>query len=229
MYLAVAHCWSTRYRFSLYAYGEMHVTSILAGIYNATTPLMTLLVVLLVLPEERPTRGRLMGLGTGFAGVLVVLGIWQGLGGKELLGNLACLAAASCYGLGYPYIRKYLSGRTESSVVLSTVQLLCGTVELAIVTPLFTAIPTSMSAQVMGSVLALGVLGTGLGYILNYSLIRDAGATVASTVTYVVPLFSTLVGVVILGEPLSWNQPVGGSIVLCGVIISQMPRLKIRH
>ncbi len=207
--------------FSLFAYGEMHVTSVLAGIWNATTPLVTLLVVLLTLPEERPTRERFAGLVLGFVGVLVVLGVWRGLGAHALLGNLACFVASACYGLGYPYIRKHLSGRPESIIALSAAQLLCSTVELAIVTPLFTAVPTTLPLRVVASVVALGALGTGVAYVLNYGLLRDAGATVASTVTYVIPLFSTVVGVLILHEQLTWNEPVGALVVILGVAVSQ--------
>ena len=98
LHLAVASLLANVLPFTLFAYGEQHVTSVLAGIWNATTPLMTLLVVLAALPEERPSWQRLAGLGVGFAGVLVVLGAWRGVGTDELLGNLACLGAAACYG-----------------------------------------------------------------------------------------------------------------------------------
>jgi drug/metabolite transporter (DMT)-like permease len=206
--------------FSLYAYGETTVTSVLAGIWNATTPLLTLVVVLAVLPEEQPTRSRITGLAIGFAGVLMVLGFWSGLGGAALLGNLACLAAACCYGLGYPYSRRVLAGRSESTLALAAGQLLCGTIELGIVTP-FTTRPTGMPLRVVFSILALGALGTGIAYVLNYTLVRDVGATITSTVTYVIPLFSTVAGVVFLGEHLSWNQPIGALIVILGVAVSQ--------
>ncbi len=207
--------------FSLYAYGETRVTSVLAGIWNATTPLLTLAVVLVALPEEKPTRSRIAGLAVGFLGVLAVLGIWNGLGGAALLGNLACLAAACCYGLGYPYSRRVLTGRTESTLALAAGQLLCGTVELGIVAPFITRAPASMPLRVVLSILALGALGTGIAYVLNYSLVRDAGATITSTVTYVIPLFSTVAGMVFLGEPLSWNQPIGAVIVVLGVAVTQ--------
>jgi len=207
--------------FALYAWAETHVTSVLAGIWNATTPLLTLLVVLAVLPEEHPTRSRLAGLGIGFAGVLVVLGIWQGLGGSALLGNLACLGAATCYGLGFPFSRRMLRGRTESMLSLAAAQLLCGTVELALVTPFVTHSPATLPPKVILSILALGGLGTGIAYVLNFSLIRDAGATVASTVTYVIPLFSTVAGAVFLREGLSWNEPIGALVVVFGVALAQ--------
>ena len=70
-------------------------------------------------------------------------------------------------------------------------------------------------------ILVLGALGTGMAYILNYGLIREAGATAASTVGYLVPLFATVAGVLVLGEPLAWYEPVGAVIVILGVAISQ--------
>jgi len=162
-----------------------------------------------------------MGLAVGFLGVLVVLGAWQGFGGHDLPGNLACLGGAISYGIGFPYTRKYLAGRPESVVVLATGQVLCGTLWIALVTPIIAGVPALPPAHVVASVAALGVLGTGIAYILNYGLIRDAGATIASTVTYVIPLFSTLEGVILLGEPLTWYEPVGAVIVILGVAISQ--------
>jgi len=220
--LAVAALLLNVLPFSLFAYGETRVTSVLAGIWNATTPLLTLAVALLTLPEERPSRERVVGLAVGFAGVLVVLGAWQGLGGRVVLGNLACFGAACCYGLGFPYTRKRLADRPESTLALAAAQLLCGAAELAIVTPVLAAAPIALpSARAFVSVVALGVLGTGLAYVLNYGLIRDAGATVASTVAYAIPLFSTLAGVLVLGEPLTWNQPAGALVVVLGVVVSQ--------
>ena len=111
------------------------MSSITAGIWNATTPLLTLLVALAMLPEERLTRARVLGLGVGFAGVVVLLGPWAGLGGGALLGNLAILAAAACYGIAFPYTRLYLTGRRESVVSLSTAQLLVATAQMLVILP----------------------------------------------------------------------------------------------
>jgi drug/metabolite transporter (DMT)-like permease len=88
--------------FTLFGYGEQRVSSIVAGIWNATTPLMVLLVSLAFLPAERPTGRRVAGLGVGFVGVLTVLGVWHGIGGGELVGQLMCAAAAVCYGFAIP-------------------------------------------------------------------------------------------------------------------------------
>jgi drug/metabolite transporter (DMT)-like permease len=197
------------------------VTSVVAGIWNATTPLLTLLVTMAALREERPSRERILGLGIGFAGVLVLLGFWQRGGRGALAGDLACLGAAACYALGFAYVRRHLTGRPESAVALSAAQVLCGTVMVALVTPLLSTLPEAPPLSVVLSLAALGILGTGLAYVLNYGVIRAAGPTVASTVTYLIPLFSTAAGVLFLGEHIGWKEPIGGLVVILGVAVAQ--------
>lgn len=207
--------------FTLFAYGETKISSVLAGIWNATTPLMTLLVVLVALQEERPTRERALGLGLGFLGVLCLLGPWAGLGGGALRGDLACLGAAALYGVAFVYIRRFLTPLRLSGVTLALGQLICATVELAVVVPFVGHRQGPVTAVVVLSLVGLGALGTGLAYVLSYRLIAVAGATTASTVTYVIPLFATVLGIAVLGEGLSWNEPLGAAIVLAGVAVSQ--------
>jgi drug/metabolite transporter (DMT)-like permease len=207
--------------FVLFAYGEQHVSSIVAGLWNATVPLLVLGVALAALPDERPTRERVAGLAIGFVGVALLLAPWHGLGGDELLGHLACLGAAACYAVGLPLTRRTLAGRPESGVALAAAQLLCATAMLAVVAPLSPGPALDLPLAAIGSLLALGVLGSGVAYILNYAIVRAAGATTASTVTYVIPLFSTGLGVLVLGEALGWNEPVGALVVLAGIAVSQ--------
>jgi drug/metabolite transporter (DMT)-like permease len=207
--------------FTLFAYGEQHVSSVLAGIWNATVPLFTLPVAVLLLADEHAGARRLAGLAIGFAGVLTVLGVWRGVGTTSLGGNLLCLAAAASYGLGFPYTRRYLAHRREGPLALATAQLICATVEIAVLTVLFTSPPHALAAKHVLSILALGAIGTGLTFMLNYSLIRDVGATVTSTVAYVMPIVSTVLGVVALGEPLRWYQPVGAVVIVAGAALAQ--------
>lgn len=206
---------------TLYAWSETRVSSIVAGIWNGTTPLFVLLVVSLAFPEERPGRQRVLGLLVGFAGVLVVLGPWSGLGGQSLAGNLAGMAAAVCYGIGYPYMRRHVSSMGHSGFALSFGQLLCATVCLAVVTPLATDMPSHVSGRSIVAVTLLGALGTGLAYVLQYVVLRAVGTTAASTVTYVIPVVSTVAGIVLLGEHLRWNEPVGAVVVLGGIALGQ--------
>lgn len=193
----------------------------MAGIWNGTTPLFVLLVIVLAFPEERPTRERVAGLLVGFSGGGVVLGPSSGLGGQSLAGNLAGLAAAVCYGIGYPYMRRYAATMGHSGIALSFAQILCATVCLGVGTPLVTEAPADVSARSIAAVCLLGALGTGIAYVLSYAVLRAVGTTTAATVTYVIPVVSTLAGLVPLGEQLSWNEPLGAVVVLAGIAVGQ--------
>jgi drug/metabolite transporter (DMT)-like permease len=207
--------------FTLYAYGERHVSSVLAGLWNGTTPLWVLLVALAAFPEEHPTPSRGVGLALGFAGVVMLLGPWHGIADGQLDGQLACAGAAACYGLAFLYTRRHLAGRAASGIALAAAQLLCATILLALFTPLASLPTTHIGLDAVGSILALGMLGSGIAYVLNFSIVRAAGATIASTVTYLIPVFATVLGVIVLGETLTWNQPVGAAILLLGIAVSQ--------
>lgn len=214
---------------TLFAYGELQVSSVLAGILNATTPLMVAPLAMLFLPDESATVRRLGGLAIGFLGVLAVLGVWSGLGGQRVAGALMCLGAALCYGVATVLARRLLVGRRESVVSLVTGQLLCATVEVAFFVPFFASLPTSLPLGAVASVLALGILGSGAAFVLQYAIIRDAGAVVASMVTYLIPIVSTVAGVVLLGEAMTWNEPLGALVIMLGIVVSQGTLQRLRQ
>jgi drug/metabolite transporter (DMT)-like permease len=92
---------------------------------------------------------------------------------------------------------------------------------LAVFTP-FARLPTlHIGLDGVGSLLALGALGSGVAFAINYSLVGSRGASAASTVTYLIPVFSTLLGATVLGETLHWNQPAGTVLLLVGIAVSQ--------
>lgn len=206
--------------FTLFAYGETHISSALAGIINGATPLATLVFVLVAFPEEKPTRERLAGLLVGFLGVLVVVGIWRGLGHGEWLGIGACVLAITCYGLAFPYARRHLTG-VGNPLSLATGQVTIGALQLLPVAAVtgVTAAPPVPSA--IWGMLALGCLGTGLAYVLNFRVIAAVGGTTASTVTYLTPVVAVVAGAAFLAEDVTWNQPVGAVVVLLGAALAQ--------
>lgn len=209
--------------FTLFGYGELRIPSILAGIWNGTTPLFVLPIAVLVFRTERMTLRRTAGLVLGFVGVLVILGVWHS-DGASLTGQLMCGGAALCYGFALPYQRKFLSGRPESGVAMVSGQLLMAVLQLGVVAPLIAGAPpapSELSLEVGLSVLALGALGTGIAFAINFRIIRIAGASTSASVTYVVPIAATVIGVLVLNEQLTWYQPVGAVIVLLGVAVSQ--------
>jgi drug/metabolite transporter (DMT)-like permease len=223
-HLFVVGALGVAFPFTLFGFGEQRVSSVLAGIWNAATPLVALPLAVVLFRTERMTRARAAGLLVGFLGVLVVLGVWRGVGGSELTGQLMCFAAAMCYAVAIPYQKKFIAGRAESGVALAAGQLIAAWVLLAVAAPLFAGappVPWRLSPEVLLAVLALGALGTGVAFVLNLRVIRLAGASTSTSVTYLMPVVATVAGVLVLGEHLRWNEPVGALVVIAGVAVSQ--------
>ncbi|MFJ9899180.1 DMT family transporter [Streptomyces sp. NPDC091280] len=220
-HLAVAAFLLNALPFSLFAYAELTIPSTLAGICNATSPLWGMALSLVALSEDRPTRVRVAGLGLGFLGVLTVLGAWQGFDGLDARGTTMALLASLSYPIGWIYVRRTLAGTSASHLSLTGAQLLLATLQLAVITPLFTSIPTRFPVLPLLAVAALGALGTGLAVLLQYGLVAEVGPTTAQMVTYFIPVIATAAGVAVLGESLTWSTPVGAVVVLAGAALTQ--------
>ncbi|MGW6984704.1 DMT family transporter [Streptomyces sp. NPDC054932] len=207
--------------FSLFAYAELSIPSSLAGICNATSPLWGMALSLVALSEDRPTRRRVAGLGLGFLGVLTVLGAWQGFSGVDGKGTALALLASLCYPVGWIYVRRTLAGTPGSPVALTGGQLMISTLQLALASAVFSSAPSSFPLWPTLSVIALGALGTGMALQMQYGLVTEVGPTTAQMVTYFIPVIATTAGVLVLGEQLHWNTPVGAAIVLAGAALTQ--------
>jgi drug/metabolite transporter (DMT)-like permease len=204
-----------------FALAETEVTSILAGIINAVTPLMTLMAILLVNREEKPKLTQILGLLLGFFGVLVVLGAWNGLGDNPWWAVGILLLAVTCYGFSFPYTRRFvlpLGLRTEAIV---SQQLILASFTLL---PLYLVDGIAKDEYRIGpvfSMIALGVFGSGFAYLWNFKVMQIAGSAIASSVTYLTPVVAVIVGIIFLGEKITWNEPVGALVVLLGAAIAQ--------
>ncbi|WP_236244410.1 DMT family transporter [Streptomyces sp. CC210A] len=220
-HLTVAAFFLNALPFSLFAYAELTIPSTLAGICNATSPLWGMALSLVALSEDRPTRRRVAGLGIGFLGVLTVLGAWQGFAGVDAAGTAMALGASLSYPIGWIYVRRTLAGSSESHLSLTGAQLMLATLQLAVVTGLFSGVPTAFPVVPLLAVAALGVLGTGLAMLVQYGIVAEVGPTTGQMVTYFVPVIATAAGVTLLDEPLAWNTPVGAVIVLAGAALTQ--------
>lgn len=204
--------------FTLLAWGEQHISSALAAVLNASTPLFAALFARLLL-GDRLNRAQVAGLVLGFAGVAVAVGLAvEDLTGAALGGELAAVAAGAGYGLAFAYTRRHLT--TLPPVVAAGAQLATATALLApvaVVTSLrqgFSPTPTRVAAVVL-----LGVMGTGAAYVLSYRLVRDVGPTRAALVTYLIPIVAVTVGVVFLDEVFSWRLLAGGGLTVAGIAV----------
>jgi drug/metabolite transporter (DMT)-like permease len=204
--------------FALIAFGETHVSSVLAGIGNAATPLWTALFAIMFIPTEKITRNEYIGILIGFAGVLILLGIWEGSSAEsDLIGLLAVLIATACYGAAVIYTRAKVTILNLSPSSFIGAQLTSSAIQLLILCLIFSPRVEKINNLNLLSILFLGIFSTGFAFPLVYQILRDVGSLAAATITYATPIVSTIAGFFILKESLHWYQPIGALLILFGV------------
>ncbi|SDP13956.1 Permease of the drug/metabolite transporter (DMT) superfamily [Actinopolyspora xinjiangensis] len=211
---------------TLFGIGERTVDSGIAGVLNATTPLWTVLFGLAFGTERSVRPLQLLGLLVGFSGVVVILAPWHGSSGLLGWGVLACLGAAMSYGVGFVYMGRGLDGsgadgRRISPLTVGAMQMSAAAVLSVLLLPLGGLAPVELSPIPLLAVGVLGVFGTGFAFALHLRIVSDEGATTASTVTYLMPAVSVLLGWLVLGESLGPRVLAGMLIVLLGVALSR--------
>ncbi|WP_414684342.1 DMT family transporter [Microbacterium sp.] len=215
--------------FLLFSWAQQHVTSGLASIYNATTPIMTAVMAGLLFRVERLKPVQIAGILAGILGVMVIIAPWQGLDlNQSLIAQFAILGATACYGFSLAYMRKFVSHSGMSALVFSFLNIGIAAAIMLVLTPFVALTPVALNPWIIGSVVLLGCLGTGVVYIWNQNTLRAWGPTRASTVTYITPVVGVALGIAVLGEELSWNEPVGAVVVFVGILLAQ-DRLKPLH
>lgn len=206
----------------LITWGEQSISSGMAAILNATTPLFSVLLAYLWTREERLSGARVLGVTLGFAGVVVAVGFnlrGGAAAGGGLWPQLGVLLAALCYAVAGIYGRRAFRG--VPALVPATGQLLTGAL---VITPLALAldgVPERLpSALAMGAVLTLAVFGTALAYVLLYWLMARIGATRTSMVTYLLPPFALIYGALFLSEAVTPNALAGLALVVAGILLA---------
>ncbi|MET0735969.1 MAG: DMT family transporter [Microbacterium sp.] len=208
--------------FLLFSWAQQHVTSGLASIYNATTPIMTAVMAWAVFRVEKLKPVQIAGILVGILGVMVIIAPWQGLDlTQSLVAQLAILGATACYGFSLAYMRKFVSDSGMSALVFSFLNIGIAAAIMAVLTPVLVLTPVQLDPWIIGSVILLGCLGTGVAYIWNQNALRAWGPTRASTVTYITPVVGVALGILVLGEAVTWNEPVGALIVFAGILLAQ--------
>ena len=207
--------------FALYAFAVMHISTGLSSILNATVPLFGALVAWAWL-GDRPGVSRSLGLAIGFGGIVLLAGGQigfksTGTGVSPIWAMLACLGATTCYALAASFAKKHIP--PIPSLVTATGSQIGATLVLAL--PGLWWRPEHMPAlRTWAALLALGVLCSGVAYILYFRLIERAGPGRALAVTYLVPVFAVSYGVVALGESVTLWMLGGGAVILAGTALS---------
>jgi drug/metabolite transporter (DMT)-like permease len=198
--------------FILIAAGEEKISSSLAGILVSSAPLFTAVLAIWVDHEERSTGARALGIGLGFAGVVLLLGVDLGGSGSALLGGAAVVLASLGYAIG-GFIAKHRLVEAEPLSIAAAV-MVASSVLLAPV-GLATAPSSLPGLGPAAAVATLGVLGTGIAFAIFYSLIDLVGPARTLIVTYIAPAFAVVYGATLLGEKVT-VATVGGLALIVG-------------
>ena len=207
--------------FALYAFAVMHISTGLSSILNATVPLFGAVVAWLWL-GDKPGWLRTVGLAIGFGGIVLLAGGQVGFksndsGISPLWAVLACLGATTCYALAASFTKKHIPAMP--ALVTATGSQLGAL--LALIGPAVWMHPQQLpSAHAWLSLLAVGVVCTGVAYVLYFRLIDHAGPSRALTVTFLIPVFAVGYGVLLLGEHVTSWMLMCGLIVLAGTALS---------
>ncbi|MFH8804580.1 DMT family transporter [Streptomyces sp. NPDC017936] len=208
--------------FAMFSFGQQSIDSGVAGVLNATTPLWSLLIGVVVGSERGRRPSRLGGLLLGFAGVVLIFAPWQATesGGW---GALAIVVAAASYAVGFTFMSRFLVGKGIPTVSLSTAQLIAATALTAPTLPAGGLTPIEIGTKELVAVVILGVVTTGLTFHLTYRNIAAEGATDTATVGYLLPVVSVALGVVLLHEDFGVRIALGMAVVLAGVGLTRRP------
>ena len=211
--------------FFLISWGELSIDSAVAAILDATVPLFTILVAHYLLHDDKMTIYKVLGLLMGFAGVVVLMSKDIGASLGSLLGQLAVIVASAFYAGSAVYARK----TTENipGILRSAGPLVSATAVMWLATFL---VESPVEVPQLGitwiALLFLGVLGSGVAFIMAYYLIHEIGPTRTSMVTYLFPLGGVILGVVFLNEQLSWQLVIGAVLIVLSLVVANMQSQK---
>ncbi len=199
-----------------------------AGVISGAIPLMTALLAALLLPSEKLNGRGILGLLLSFAGIAGITTGGNTGSGAMLSGAVYMLAGALGYAVAFVYARRFLTVGPLSALELAAMQMLVATVLYAPLAEWHGIEEMQWNLEFLGNVaLGLGVLGSGLAYVIYYSLIESLGAVAASSVTYLPPLVALVLGWTVLHEPVHPQHLVGTALVLSGIFLLRSSRRAI--
>ena len=216
-HLAVMGFFSVALPFTLITWAEQHVDSSLAAVLTGAVPIFTIPIAALLLADERVTANRLLGVLVGLVGVAVVVGFDPAsLTGGALLPELALIGAAASYALGGVYARRMVHGLRP--MIPALLQVAFALVMVAIpALALESPWEASFTADALLAVAWLGLLGSGLAYLVFFRLLGRWGATRTTLVAYLLPIWGIVLGALVLSEPIDARLVAGTALVIGGI------------
>jgi drug/metabolite transporter (DMT)-like permease len=205
--------------FSLITWAEQSVDSSVAAILNAAVPLFVLVIAAIFLKDERLTANRVVGLVVGFVGVAVLVGFDPSdLASGNLTGEIALIGSTISYACGAVYARRNIHGLRPMIPAIFQVGfglLIVSVLAFAFENPL----ATQFTSASLFSVIWLGLLGSGLAYLVFFRLLGRWGATRTSMVAYLLPMYGIVLGALVLNEPVDGRLVLGTALIIGGVAL----------
>ena len=210
-----------------FAAGTSLLPSGIAGALSGAIPLFTFVSALVFLRSERVTPLSLLGVLVGFGGVLLIARPWETTDVVNPIGVLYMLLGAASVGVSFVYARRFVSPLAIAPAALTTYQIGLALLSLALVTNLdgLTALAADRRALI-GVVLGLGLLGTGVAYILYYFIVEKLGAVTASSATYIPPVVALAIGWLLVDEPLQLFDGIAVLLILSGVAVLRVSQCR---
>ena len=213
--------------FFLISWGELTIDSAVASILDATVPLFTILIAHFLLQDDKITFPKAIGLIVGFAGIVVLMSKDIGASSSSLLGQAAVIVASIFYAITAIYIRK--TTEDTPGIVRSAGPLVSATATMWLGALLFESpIQIPQLGITWIALLFMGVLGSGLAFVMAFYLIHEIGPTRTTMVTYLFPLGGVILGVTFLHEQLTWQVIAGAIIIISSLVIANWEPKKQR-
>jgi drug/metabolite transporter (DMT)-like permease len=211
--------------FLLISWGEQSIDSAVAAILDATVPLFTIVIAHFLLSDDKMTWPKAMGLLIGFGGVVVLLSKDIGTSSSSVLGQGAVVLASVFYAGSAVFARK--TTEATPGVIRSAGPLISASLVMWMATVLTEKpIRVPLLPLTWIALLWLGILGSGLAFVLSYYLIHEIGPTRTSMVTYLFPLGGVILGVIFLHEHLTWQLVSGAILILASLAVANRPPAK---
>jgi drug/metabolite transporter (DMT)-like permease len=205
--------------FFLISWGELSIDSAVASILDATVPLFTIVLAHYLLSDDKMTLPKVVGLLIGFAGIVVLMSKDIGASPSSLLGQAAVIIASVFYAFSAIYVRK--TTEDTPGILRSAIPLMSASVTMWLGAFLFESpVHVPQLGITWVALLFLGVIGSGLAFVLLYYLIHEIGPTRTTMVTYLFPLGGVILGVTFLHEQLTWQLVMGAGLIIASLAVA---------
>ncbi|MCG7344723.1 DMT family transporter [Sporosarcina sp. ACRSL] len=219
VWMTVVAAVNTAIPWAIIGFSEIRLTSNMAALLNSTTPLLSLLLGILFF-GTKAVRWHWVGISIGIIGLMILLGLKTNMVYIDIVGGIGMIVASLFYGLGSHLSKSLLKGLSPFQATLGTLfftSIISGIVAISTEDIPLTKVVTPINLFVL---IGLGIFGSGVAYILFYFIVNRGTPVIATTVTYLIPVFSLVWGTLFLNESIHLNMIIGALLIMSGIFLT---------